>query len=114
MVVASDGGFPRALSSSTSVLVSVTDVNDNPPKFQHHPYVTHVPSPTASGNLISGSALDAPGCINILVKCKTVPQEMFLRCSSAAVFQVLLSSCCMGMHNGKAQHLTAMQLFFFF
>uniref|UniRef100_A0A8C5TKI6 FAT atypical cadherin 4 n=1 Tax=Malurus cyaneus samueli TaxID=2593467 RepID=A0A8C5TKI6_9PASS len=52
VVVASDGGVPRALSSSTSVLVSVADVNDNPPKFQHHPYVTHVPSPTASGSFV--------------------------------------------------------------
>ncbi|XP_062429972.1 protocadherin Fat 4 [Rhea pennata] len=52
VVVASDGGFPRALSSSTSVLVTVTDVNDNPPKFQHHPYVTHIPSPTASGSFV--------------------------------------------------------------
>uniref|UniRef100_A0A8D0FG95 Protocadherin Fat 4 n=1 Tax=Strix occidentalis caurina TaxID=311401 RepID=A0A8D0FG95_STROC len=52
VVVASDGGFPGALSSSTSVLVSVADVNDNPPKFQHHPYVTHVPSPTTSGSFV--------------------------------------------------------------
>ncbi|KAL9851842.1 LOW QUALITY PROTEIN: protocadherin Fat 4 [Geothlypis trichas] len=52
VVVASDGGFPRALSSSTSVLVAVADVNDNPPKFQHHPYVTHVPSPTSSGSFV--------------------------------------------------------------
>ncbi|XP_071411660.1 protocadherin Fat 4-like [Pithys albifrons albifrons] len=52
VVVASDGGFPTALSSSTSVLVSVADVNDNPPKFQHHPYVTHVPSPTTSGSFV--------------------------------------------------------------
>ncbi|XP_014378445.1 protocadherin Fat 4 [Alligator sinensis] len=52
VVVASDGGFPKALSSSTSVLVSVADVNDNPPKFQHHPYVTHIPSPTTSGSFV--------------------------------------------------------------
>uniref|UniRef100_A0A8B9J1D2 Protocadherin Fat 4 n=1 Tax=Amazona collaria TaxID=241587 RepID=A0A8B9J1D2_9PSIT len=52
LVVASDGGFPRALSSSTSVFVSVADVNDNPPKFHHHPYVTHVPSPTTSGSFV--------------------------------------------------------------
>lgn len=61
IVVASDGGYPRALSSSTSVLVAVADVNDNPPKFQHHPYVTHVPSPTTSGNLISDDAYDSLG-----------------------------------------------------
>ncbi|XP_075785982.1 protocadherin Fat 4 [Pelodiscus sinensis] len=52
VVVASDGGFPKALSSSTSVLVTVIDVNDNPPKFQHHPYVTHIPSPTTSGSFV--------------------------------------------------------------
>uniref|UniRef100_A0A8C0AXX0 Protocadherin Fat 4 n=1 Tax=Buteo japonicus TaxID=224669 RepID=A0A8C0AXX0_9AVES len=89
VVVASDGGFPRALSSSTSVLVSVADVNDNPPKFQHHPYVTHVPSPTTSGKLISGSAWETSDCRNFLMKCKALPQEMFLRCSSAALVQVL-------------------------
>ncbi|XP_038255144.1 protocadherin Fat 4 [Dermochelys coriacea] len=52
VVVACDGGFPKALSSSTSVLVTVADVNDNPPKFQHHPYVTHIPSPTTSGSFV--------------------------------------------------------------
>ncbi|XP_028600415.2 protocadherin Fat 4 [Podarcis muralis] len=52
IVVAKDGGFPKALSSSTSVLVTVADVNDNPPKFQHHPYVTHIPSPTTSGTFV--------------------------------------------------------------
>uniref|UniRef100_A0A8C3SRV4 FAT atypical cadherin 4 n=1 Tax=Chelydra serpentina TaxID=8475 RepID=A0A8C3SRV4_CHESE len=52
IVVACDGGFPKALSSSTSVLVTVADVNDNPPKFQHHPYVTHIPSPTTSGSFV--------------------------------------------------------------
>uniref|UniRef100_A0A8C9F9H4 FAT atypical cadherin 4 n=1 Tax=Pavo cristatus TaxID=9049 RepID=A0A8C9F9H4_PAVCR len=56
IVVASDGGYPRALSSSTSVLVAVADVNDNPPKFQHHPYVTHVPSPTASVTVTDADA----------------------------------------------------------
>ncbi|XP_042324434.1 protocadherin Fat 4 isoform X2 [Sceloporus undulatus] len=52
IIVARDGGFPNALSSSTSVLVIVSDVNDNPPKFQHHPYVTHIPSPTSSGTFV--------------------------------------------------------------
>lgn len=50
VVVACDAGSPEPLSSSTSVLVTVTDVNDNPPRFQHHPYVTHIPSPTLPGN----------------------------------------------------------------
>lgn len=52
IVVSSDAGSPESLSSSTSVLVTVTDVNDNPPRFQHHPYVTHIPSPTLPGNQI--------------------------------------------------------------
>uniref|UniRef100_A0A8D2JBT4 FAT atypical cadherin 4 n=1 Tax=Varanus komodoensis TaxID=61221 RepID=A0A8D2JBT4_VARKO len=52
IVVAKDGGFPKTLSSSASVLVTVADVNDNPPKFQHHPYVTHIPSPTSSGTFV--------------------------------------------------------------
>ena len=52
IIVAKDGGFPKPLSSSASVLVTVADINDNPPKFQHHPYVTHIPSPTSSGKLI--------------------------------------------------------------
>ncbi|KAL8207012.1 UNVERIFIED_CONTAM: Protocadherin Fat 4, partial [Gekko kuhli] len=52
IVMAKDGGSPRSLSSSTSVLVTLADVNDNPPKFQHHPYVTHIPSPTSSGTFV--------------------------------------------------------------
>uniref|UniRef100_A0A8C2V2H2 Protocadherin Fat 4 n=1 Tax=Chinchilla lanigera TaxID=34839 RepID=A0A8C2V2H2_CHILA len=44
VITATDSG------NSTSVLVTVTDVNDNPPRFQHHPYVTHIPSPTLPGN----------------------------------------------------------------
>ncbi|XP_060103362.1 protocadherin Fat 4 [Heteronotia binoei] len=51
-ITAKDGGSPRSLSSSTSVLVTLADVNDNPPKFQHHPYVTHIPSPTSSGTFV--------------------------------------------------------------
>ncbi|XP_046512183.1 protocadherin Fat 4 isoform X3 [Equus quagga] len=52
VVVCSDAGSPEPLSSSTSVLVTVTDVNDNPPRFQHHPYVTHIPSPTPPGSFV--------------------------------------------------------------
>ncbi|XP_024906692.1 protocadherin Fat 4 [Pteropus alecto] len=52
VVVASDAGSPEPLSSSTSVLVTVTDVNDNPPRFQHHPYVTHIPSTTSPGSFV--------------------------------------------------------------
>ncbi|XP_070465237.1 protocadherin Fat 4 isoform X2 [Equus przewalskii] len=52
VVVCSDAGSPEPLSSSTSVVVTVTDVNDNPPRFQHHPYVTHIPSPTPPGSFV--------------------------------------------------------------
>ncbi|XP_021563258.1 protocadherin Fat 4, partial [Carlito syrichta] len=52
VVVSSDAGSPEPLSSSASVLVTVTDVNDNPPRFQHHPYVTHIPSPTLPGSFV--------------------------------------------------------------
>ncbi|XP_008579220.1 PREDICTED: LOW QUALITY PROTEIN: protocadherin Fat 4-like [Galeopterus variegatus] len=52
VVVSSDAGSPEPLSSSTSVFVTVTDVNDNPPRFQHHPYVTHIPSPTLPGSFV--------------------------------------------------------------
>nr|XP_060510213.1 protocadherin Fat 4 isoform X2 [Panthera onca] len=52
VVVSSDAGSPEPLSSSASVLVTVTDVNDNPPRFQHHPYVTHIPSPTPPGSFV--------------------------------------------------------------
>nr|XP_056711917.1 protocadherin Fat 4 [Euleptes europaea] len=52
IIMAKDGGSPRSLSSSTSVLVTLADINDNPPKFQHHPYVTHIPSPTSSGTFV--------------------------------------------------------------
>ncbi|KAK9398884.1 protocadherin Fat 4 [Crotalus adamanteus] len=52
IIVAKDGGIPTALSSSTNVLVTIADVNDNPPKFQHHPYVTHIPSPTSTGTFV--------------------------------------------------------------
>ncbi|KFO35535.1 protocadherin Fat 4 [Fukomys damarensis] len=52
IVVSSDAGSPESLSSSTSVLVTVSDVNDNPPRFQHHPYVTHIPYPTLPGSFV--------------------------------------------------------------
>ncbi|XP_072481071.1 protocadherin Fat 4 isoform X1 [Notamacropus eugenii] len=60
IVVSSDGGFPEPLSSSTSVSVTVTDVNDNPPRFQHHPYVTHIPSPTPSGSFVFSVTVTDP------------------------------------------------------
>lgn len=50
LVVASDGGQPKALSSSATVSVVVADINDNPPRFHHHPYVTHIPASTSAGD----------------------------------------------------------------
>nr|XP_023651622.1 protocadherin Fat 4 [Paramormyrops kingsleyae] len=52
LVVASDGGQPLGLTSSATVSVLVLDVNDNPPRFHHHPYVTHVPASTSAGSLV--------------------------------------------------------------
>ncbi|XP_066575944.1 protocadherin Fat 4 [Amia ocellicauda] len=52
VVVASDGGHPLAMSSSATVSVVIADVNDNPPRFHHHPYVTHVPASTSAGSLV--------------------------------------------------------------
>uniref|UniRef100_A0A8D3DRM0 Protocadherin Fat 4 n=1 Tax=Scophthalmus maximus TaxID=52904 RepID=A0A8D3DRM0_SCOMX len=52
LVVATDGGQPEGLSSSATVSVTVTDINDNPPRFHHHPYVTHIPASTATGSLV--------------------------------------------------------------
>lgn len=49
LVVASDGGQPTPLSSSATVSVVVADINDNPPRFHHHPYVTHIPASTSTG-----------------------------------------------------------------
>ncbi|XP_061109179.1 protocadherin Fat 4 isoform X2 [Conger conger] len=52
VVVASDGGLPQGMSSSATVEVTVADINDNPPRFHHHPYVTHVPASTSAGSLV--------------------------------------------------------------
>uniref|UniRef100_A0A667XGE9 FAT atypical cadherin 4 n=1 Tax=Myripristis murdjan TaxID=586833 RepID=A0A667XGE9_9TELE len=52
LVVATDGGQPQGLSSSATVSVTVADINDNPPRFHHHPYVTHIPASTSAGSLV--------------------------------------------------------------
>ncbi|XP_043530022.1 protocadherin Fat 4 isoform X1 [Chiloscyllium plagiosum] len=52
VVVATDGGIPQAMSSSTTVFITISDINDNPPKFRHFPYVTHIPSPTNAGSFV--------------------------------------------------------------
>ncbi|MCJ8739590.1 hypothetical protein PDJAM_G00048940 [Pangasius djambal] len=52
LVVASDSGHPIPLSSSATVSVVINDINDNPPRFHHHPYVTHIPASTTPGSLV--------------------------------------------------------------
>ncbi|XP_030047622.1 protocadherin Fat 4 [Microcaecilia unicolor] len=52
VVMATDDGTPQSLSSSATLLVTVKDVNDNPPRFHHHPYVTHIPTPTSSDSFV--------------------------------------------------------------
>ncbi|CAB1337314.1 unnamed protein product [Coregonus sp. 'balchen'] len=52
LVVATDGGQTLGMSSSATVSVVVADINDNPPRFHHHPYVTHIPAFTSAGNLV--------------------------------------------------------------
>ncbi|XP_067898848.1 protocadherin Fat 4 [Heterodontus francisci] len=52
VVVATDGGIPQALSSSATMFLTVSDINDNPPRFRHFPYVTHIPAPTNAGSFV--------------------------------------------------------------
>ncbi|XP_078395822.1 protocadherin Fat 4 isoform X1 [Cetorhinus maximus] len=52
VVVATDGGIPQAMSSSATVFLTVSDINDNPPRFRHFPYVTHIPAPTNAGSFV--------------------------------------------------------------
>lgn len=63
LVVAMDGGQPTPLSSSATVSVVVADVNDNPPRFHHHPYVTHIPASTSTG---ASSVAGVNGFIGLL------------------------------------------------
>ncbi|KAG8592191.1 hypothetical protein GDO81_000433 [Engystomops pustulosus] len=42
-VKATDQGLPKKLSSVANVLVSVLDINDNPPVFEHREYVATLP-----------------------------------------------------------------------
>lgn len=46
---ASDQGSPR-LSSLCQVLISVLDINDNPPVFEHREYTATVPENVAAGS----------------------------------------------------------------
>ncbi|KAJ8262336.1 hypothetical protein GJAV_G00165290 [Gymnothorax javanicus] len=48
-VQAIDQGAPRRLSSVCSVLVSVLDINDNPPAFEHKEYFATVPEDVGVG-----------------------------------------------------------------
>ncbi|XP_077135758.1 protocadherin Fat 1 isoform X2 [Ranitomeya variabilis] len=42
-VRATDHGLPRKLSSVASIVVSVLDINDNPPVFEHREYIVTLP-----------------------------------------------------------------------
>lgn len=49
---ATDRGWPRPLSAVCSVIVSVLDLNDDPPVFQHRDYITSVPEDVAAGTQV--------------------------------------------------------------
>lgn len=49
---ATDRGWPRPLSTVCSVTVSVLDLNDDPPVFQRHDYVTTIPEDIAAGTQV--------------------------------------------------------------
>lgn len=48
-VKATDQGLPRKLSSVTNVVVSVLDINDNPPVFEHREYSATLPEDVEVG-----------------------------------------------------------------
>ena len=50
-VVATDGGSPP-LSSNTSIIVTVTDINDNPPEFTNSSYNFLLPENEPPGTVI--------------------------------------------------------------
>ncbi|XP_078509588.1 protocadherin alpha-10-like isoform X7 [Lissotriton helveticus] len=57
-VVATDGGSP-SLSAMKTIVVSVSDVNDNPPAFSESSYVTSIPENNVPGShVLQVSALD--------------------------------------------------------
>lgn len=72
LVVATDGGQPQGLSSSAIVSVTVADINDNPPRFHHHPYVTHIPTSTAAGAFNIRRMFLPKRCFSCGENCKTV------------------------------------------
>ncbi|XP_030643540.1 protocadherin Fat 1a isoform X2 [Chanos chanos] len=49
---ATDQGSPRRLSTVCTVTVSVLDINDNPPVFEHREYVATVPEDIAVGTQV--------------------------------------------------------------
>ncbi|XP_076014282.1 cadherin-7 [Genypterus blacodes] len=62
-------GLSGGYSSSTTVTVSLTDVNDNGPVFQHHLYVFSVPENAALGTTV-GRIMADDGDIGINAKMK--------------------------------------------
>ncbi|XP_061100562.1 protocadherin Fat 1a isoform X2 [Conger conger] len=49
---ATDRGAPQRLSAACAVVVSVLDINDNPPVFERREYVAAVPEDVAAGSLV--------------------------------------------------------------
>ncbi|KAJ1128049.1 hypothetical protein NDU88_006437 [Pleurodeles waltl] len=67
-VVATDGGSPP-LSSMKTIVVSVSDVNDNPPAFSESSYVTSVPENNVPGShVLQVSAVDPDAGDNARVR----------------------------------------------
>ncbi|XP_051790019.1 protocadherin alpha-7-like isoform X25 [Erpetoichthys calabaricus] len=66
-IMAKDFGHP-SLSSYQTLLVNVLDVNDNPPRFSHDPYVFYIEENNSPGSLIFAvSAVDEDLNENALV-----------------------------------------------
>lgn len=86
LVVATDGGQPQGLSSSATVSVTVADINDNPPRFHHHPYVTHIPTSTAAG-VFNIQCLFSPK--KLCVSCAEIILKLFCACRISGL-------CCYG------------------
>ena len=66
---ATDQGSPRRLSAQCAVVVSVLDINDNPPVFEHREYVATLAEDVAPGTQVlrvqaSSRDADAAGQIS--------------------------------------------------
>lgn len=60
VVTATDNGSPAALSSTAHVWVTVTDMNDNPPSFQHPAYHCAISELASRGHFVTRVAASDP------------------------------------------------------